>query len=198
MEPVQTKLINDVISVQNYGIDWVAWLALAVSILATIGTLWWQNHIRRKDDKANAQMRKWSAEYPHKFAIYSDFYKTVNDIMLMELEILTPENVIKIANDLQKNLTEAQLFFSTDICEEIDFLYKELDMFIKQPLNNANATFLEFYSANLINNKDLGKDIMNNFGFVKEVADECLHNEKLKRLFTEQLKWPTGDNQCQK
>lgn len=197
MEVVQTKLVNDVISIHNSGIDWVAWIALGVSILATIGTLWWQNHIRRKDEKANAKMRKWSAEYPHKLAIYSEFYKTLNDIMLMELEILTPENVIKIANSLQKNLNEAQLFFSEEICEEIDSLYKELDMFLKQPLDGAEVTFLEFCSADRLDYKDLGKDIMNSFYFVQEHAEECLHNERLKQLFLKQLKYPAEDNNVQ-
>lgn len=40
MELVQAHLINEVIKVQNSGIDWVAWIALGVSIIATTGTLW--------------------------------------------------------------------------------------------------------------------------------------------------------------
>ena len=81
MDMIQTELMNDVIYVHNSGIDWVAWIALLVSIAATIGTLWWQNRIRQKDKeqqkedkKADDAMRKWSAEYPHKLKLFTDFY----------------------------------------------------------------------------------------------------------------------------
>lgn len=58
MDVIQAKLTNEFLSVQNYSIDWVAWIALAVSILATVGTLWWQNHIRRKDLDIQRQEKK--------------------------------------------------------------------------------------------------------------------------------------------
>ena len=76
MEPVQTHLINDVITVQNSDIDWVALFALAISIFA----LWLQHHVRKKDlveqrknADADEKMRKWSAAYPYKLKLFTDF-----------------------------------------------------------------------------------------------------------------------------
>ena len=136
MEPVQTHLINDVITVQNSGIDWVAWIALGVSIFATVGTLWWQHHIRKKDlieqrknADADEKMRKWSAEYPYKLKVYTEFYDILHTISLIEIETLNAKTVSLLLKRMLNTCQESELFFSSAIQDKLYFFYDELKMF---------------------------------------------------------------------
>ena len=88
------KIINDKLVIDT-GTDWTAIIALVFSILSTIGILWWQNYLRKKDKEEQAQIREsdkrekqirikkedairqWNALYPHKLQFFTDFYDTL-------------------------------------------------------------------------------------------------------------------------
>ncbi len=102
METQQVQLINDALKITQLNIDWVGIIALIFSVLATIGTLWWQGHIRKKDlenqdahwraenrrweeererqvkqQQQDNVIKKWLAEYPYKLKFYTEFYDTL-------------------------------------------------------------------------------------------------------------------------
>ena len=85
------RIANDTIAVDT-GTDWIAVIALVFSVLSTIGILWWQNYLRKKDKeeqrllrekdrqeqlertKKDDAARKWNALYPYRIKFYTEFY----------------------------------------------------------------------------------------------------------------------------
>ncbi len=205
MEPVQTHLINDVITVQNSGIDWVAWIALGVSIFATVGTLWWQHHIRKKDlieqrknADADEKMRKWSAEYPYKLKVYTEFYDILHTISLIEIETLNAKTVSLLLKRMLNTCQESELFFSSAIQDKLYFFYDELKMFFEKPLDYTNESYIRLDCNGALNSGQMKHDVMKSFEYVKEHADVCKSDKKLRDLFASELQAPEGGDQCQK
>lgn len=222
MEPVQTHLINDVITVQNSGVDWVAWIALGVSIFATVGTLWWQHHIRKKDlieQRKNAdaddQMRKWSAEYAYKLKLFTDFYDVLFRFVNYKgsAQPVLENSGTKTRFRTQLRLSDLQEFYSqiNRICEECKVLfpgeieskvhkvYEIMNNFMCAPLCAETDTV--FSVADIIENNTnclVYKRLQENLEKAQNEIRQLKLEDGLRNLFRTALKAPEGGDQCQK
>lgn len=197
MDVIQAKLTNEFLSVQNYSIDWVAWIALAVSILATVGTLWWQNRVRKKDlerlreeKKADDKARKWGAEYPYKLQVFANFYDIVNSVKVMEIGTFEASDLQSLVKRLLNVLQQSDLFFSSQIKDRIQGFYDDLNVFFITPLDYSSESFCELYNSGRLNSGGMKKDAEKNFDYVKECADMIMCDEKFKANFIKELQMP--------
>ncbi len=197
MDVIQAKLTNEFLSVQNYSIDWVAWIALAVSILATIGTLWWQNRIRKKDlerireeKKADDKARKWAAEYPYKLQVFTNFYDIVNSVKVMEIGSFKASDLQSLVRRLLNVLQQADLFFSSRIKDRIQNFYDELNIFFITPLDYSQDSFCELYNSGYLDSRRMKESVEKNFYCVKEHADVIIQDKQFKADFVKELQMP--------
>ena len=220
MEPIQTQLINDIIHIQNSGVDWVAWIALGVSIFATVGTLWWQNHIRKKDlavqraeKEADDIMRKRSAEYPYKLKLFTDFYDVLFRFVNYKGSAQTVlENSgtktrfrthLRLA-DLQEFYSqinrideECKVLFPGEIECKVHEVYEIMNHFMYAPLGADNYNMFDVVdiienNSNCMVYKNLQQNLKNAQNAIRQLKLE----EELRKMFRAELE--LGGDQCQK
>ncbi len=214
METLQTELVNDVIYVHNSGIDWVAWIALLVSIGATLVTLWWQNRIRksgldqqRKDKIADDKMRKWSAEYPHKLKLFTDFY----DILFRFVnytgtarELLTNSgtqrffvtkicisDLLEFYSQINRIDEECKILFPGDIERRIHDVYGIMNHFIYSGLNEDGQTM--FNAVDILENNQrclLYNNLKANLEHAQNEIRRLKLEYDLREMFQEALRAP--------
>lgn len=127
------RIINDSLNV-NPSIS-ITDYASVVALLISVGTIIWQWYDRIKESKEQRIynrkteiIRKWTAEYPYKLRIYSEFYD-----FLYKFLSLPKDDVVKLVSnieDLKKQIyklcIEADILFYTDITSKMYDLYNEL------------------------------------------------------------------------
>lgn len=152
------RIANDAITVDT-GTDWTAVIALVFSVLSTIGILWWQNYLRKKDkeeqsliresDKKEEQIRikkedavrKWNALYPYRIKFYTEFYdalfrflnvcdKAKSDSYLAENIKNQKENLQEYRSLFNKFTEEAKVLFDEYIQSRVRCVYDEIDIFL--------------------------------------------------------------------
>lgn len=141
------RIINDKLVIDT-GTDWTAIIALAFSILSTIGILWWQNHLRKKDKKEEQirikkedAVRKWNALYPYRIKFYTEFYdalfrflnvcdKAKSDSYLAENIKNQKENLQEYRSLFNKFTEEAKVLFDEYIQSRVRCVYDEIDIFL--------------------------------------------------------------------
>lgn len=152
------RIANDALAVDT-GTDWTAIIALGFSILSTIGILWWQNYLRKKDKEEQSQIResdkkeeqlrtkkedavrKWNALYPYRIKFYTEFYdalfrflnvcdKAKSDSYLAENIKNQKENLQEYRSLFNKFTEEAKVLFDEYIQSRVRCIYDEIDMFL--------------------------------------------------------------------
>lgn len=218
MEVVQTKLVNDVISIQNSGIDWVAWIALGVSILATIGTLIWQNHIRnkdlerqRKEKEADDKMRKWSAEYPHKLKLFTDFYDVLfrfvnykgsprqmpvssgKDMTFVQIHV---DDLLEFYSQINRIDEECKILFPGEIEHKVHEVYEIINEFIYATVCEEKGNIFNVTDI-LENNKQclVYKNVLQNLEKAQEDIKYLKLGDDLRQKFIKALECKGLENE---
>lgn len=218
MEVVQTKLVNDVISIQNSGIDWVAWIALLVSIGATLGTLWWQNHIRKSDlnqqrqDKiADDKMRKWSAEYPHKLKLFTDFYDVLfrfinykgssrqmpvgsgKDMTFVQIHA---DDLLEFYSQINRIDEECKILFPGEIEHKVHQVYEIMYNFIHSKICLERGSI--FNVIEIIENQkesSVYKNLQKNMEEAQEQIRHLKLEDDLRQKFIQALEFKGSENE---
>lgn len=216
MDVIQARLTNEFLSVQNYGIDWVAWIALAVSILATVGTLWWQNHIRRKEldiqrqeKKADDAMRKWSAEYPHKLKLFTDFYDVLfrfvnykgspkrkllssgRDMTFVQVHV---DELLEFYSEINRIDEECKILFPGEIERKVHQVYEIMHGFIYARIDQDHENM--FNVIHMIENQKQSSvyvAVCRNLENAQEQIKQLKIEDDLRQKFIKALE-PKGDN----
>ena len=174
MNVVETELVNKVLPFHQVGMgasDWIAILALLVALIGLLcqihshrKSLKWQNKIRiqdlerqRKEKLADDKMRKWSAEYPHKLKLITDFYDTLfrlinykgsvekilaNNGTQNKLDVrIRVSDIMNFLSQINRIDEESQIIFKDNkqITQNIHSVWKKVKSFIENPLNNEHS-----------------------------------------------------------
>lgn len=217
MEPVQTHLINDVITVQNSGIDWVALFALAISIFA----LWLQHHVRKKDlveqrknADADEKMRKWSAAYPYKLKLFTDFYDVLfrfvnykgsprqmpvnkgKDMMFVQIHVA---DLQEFYSQINRICEECKVLFPGEIESKVHKVYEIMNNFMYAKLGNELGNMFDSIAVIENNTCCLAYNkLQENLERAQNEIRQLKLEDGLRNLFRAALQAPEGGDQCQK
>lgn len=183
------RIINDKLVIDT-GTDWTAVIALVFSVLSTIGILWWQNYLRKKD----IELQQWNALYPHRLEFYTNFFKTYNQFVNYtetSFEVKLPNRVgtsqervfntkelLSIIQKFYNFCEEAKILFDKDISDLVCNVYGIIQGLGYQPLSNIGETL-----------QDLSTEISS----VENEEEYTVVKEKLLSIQSQllDLKWNT-------
>ena len=210
-------IMPDIIQVHQSGMtasDWTAIFALVVSI----ATLIWQGHIRNKDLRrereekvADDKMRKWTAEYPHKLKLFTDFYDTL--FRFVDYTVSVRQRTMRNGGDrmdmqihvsdlldfeLQINRIDegCKILFSKDVQTQVHEVYVRIHEFINRPIRRNGESMKEL--AEFLENSRVTEEY-NQMKINLHSIQEEIKNQKiapnLRNLFIKELELSGGENE---
>lgn len=211
------RIANDKLYVDS-GIDWVAIIALLVSLI-TFGLQW---RDRKKDRKEQRKLREqdrqeqlertqkedavriWNAEYPYKLKLFTEYYDTLyrfvnyqgsvkektgsNATTLSQCRIRATD-IMDMCSLLNKYTEEAKVLFSQPIQKEIKTNYRKVEAFLNNPIGQGKSLF-EY--TNILENNDRGQNVYNQISENLKTLQQEIKDEKMmdlsRKKFDKELK----------
>lgn len=216
LEPQTISIINDALKVHQQGIsasDWIAMLAFAFSV----GTLFWQNRIRKKDleiqrqeKKADYIMRKWSAEYPHKLKLFTDFYDVLfrfvnykgspkqmpvssgKDMTFVQVHV---NDLLEFYTEINRIDEECKILFSREIETKVHQVYEIMHDLIYAEIGPEHENM--FGVINVIENQKQSmvyKNMCQNMENAQEQIRQLKLENNLRQKFIKALEFKRVNN----
>ena len=211
------RIANDKLYVDG-GIDWVAIIALVVSLI-TFGLQWKD---RKKDKKEQRKLREqdrqeqlertkkedavrlWSAKYPYKLKLFTEYYDTLyrfvnykgsvkekigsNATTLSQCRIRATD-IMDMCSLLNQYTEEAKVLFSQPIQDEKKENYKKVENFINDPIGKGKSLF-EY--TNILENNDRGQHLYSQINENLKILQQEIKDEKMmdlsRKKFDKELK----------
>lgn len=201
-------LLNDTIKVDS-GIDWVAIIALVVSLI----TFWLQWKDRKKDKKEQRKLREqdrqeqlerikkedvvriWNAEYPYKLKLFTEYYDTLYRFVNYQGSVkeklgnsgtqtfsycrIRATDIMDMCSLLNKYTEEAKVLFSQPIQKEIKTNCRKVEAFLKDPIGQGKSLF-EY--TDILEGNDRGQYTYNQISENLKILQQEIKDEKMMDL----------------
>ena len=165
------ELVNDTINVSS-GVDWVAVIALIVSLI-TFKLKWndrkkdrkEQQDLREQDKKEQIErtkkedeIRQWNALYPHRLDFYSGFYDDLYKLLQLHKDMdkrtlslaetkIPSQEMYSLLNAFKRYKDTAMVLFNSTIHTEVSKVYDILNEYISCPYKSRDAKIAEKQEA---------------------------------------------------
>ena len=194
------RIANETLVIDT-GTDWVAIIALGFSILSTIAILIWQNYLRKQDKQEQIEriqkedkIRQWNALYPYRIKFYGEFYDVLYRFVYYKGSVkdrlcntgteqksvleIRPSDIMEFCNQFNRFSEEAKVLFNNTIYLKVKKIYKEVENFMRNPIEDNNDDDLISFTEILENSRfpSITKDkIVQNL----QKLQENIYDEKL-------------------
>lgn len=170
-----------------------------------------ENENRKEDEKQRIQQQKkedavrlWSAKYPYKLKLFTEYYDTLyrfvnykgsvkekigsNKTTLSQCRIRATD-IMDMCSLLNQYTEEAKVLFSQPIQDEIKENYKKVENFINDPIGEGKSLF-EY--TNILENNDRGQHLYSQINENLKILQQEIKDEKMmdlsRKKFDKELK----------